>query len=141
MASKHLTIRMDPGSFERLDRESRRQRVTRSELARTLLEEGLRMEAHPGIVFRPGPTGRRAGLKDGADIWEVISLYQDMGGLGEEALRRTCEWAGLRPDQVDAALRYYSEYTEEIDDRIRMNHEAAERGHAESLRKPQALNR
>lgn len=27
---------------------------------------------HPGIVFRPGPTGRRAGLAGGPDVWEVV---------------------------------------------------------------------
>jgi uncharacterized protein (DUF433 family) len=141
MASKHLSIRMDPKSLERLDAESRRMRLSRSEVARTLLDEGLRMEAHPGIVFRPGPTGRRAGLKDGPDVWEIVSLYQDMGGPGEEALSRTCEWASLRPDQVHAALKYYAEYPVEIDDRIRRNHEEAERGYADWLREQQVLER
>ena len=48
MTSRHLTICIDSESCERLERESQEQRVSRSELARTLLEEGLRMVAHPG---------------------------------------------------------------------------------------------
>lgn len=27
---------------------------------------------HPGIVFRPGPMGRRAGLIGGPDVWEAV---------------------------------------------------------------------
>ena len=30
------------------------------------------MDDHPGIVFRDGPTGRRAGLAAGPAVWEVI---------------------------------------------------------------------
>src|SRR6266487_5136826 len=33
-----------------------------SSAANRLVDEGLRMSEHPGIVFRDGPTGRRAGL-------------------------------------------------------------------------------
>jgi hypothetical protein len=31
--------------------------------ARTLIDEGLRRERHPGIVFREGPAGRRAAIE------------------------------------------------------------------------------
>ena len=33
-----------------------------SSAANRLVDEALRMNEHPGIVFGPGPTGRRAGL-------------------------------------------------------------------------------
>jgi hypothetical protein len=43
-----------------------------SSTANRLVDEGLRMIDHPGVVFRDGPTGRRAGLVAGPDVWEVV---------------------------------------------------------------------
>ena len=76
MASPHLSIRVDPKTLDQLDKASRRDGMSRSELAKTLIEEGLRMRAHPGIVFRPGPTGRRAALARGPDVWEVMNTLR-----------------------------------------------------------------
>lgn len=42
------------------------------------------MEAHPGIVFRDGPSGRRAGLAAGPDVWEVVGLLRGLSGSVEE---------------------------------------------------------
>ena len=39
-----------------------------SSAANWLVDEGLRMAEHPGVVFRDGPTGRRAGLVTGPDV-------------------------------------------------------------------------
>ena len=137
MASRHLTIRMDSDSFERLERESKRQRVSRSKLARTLLEEGLRMEAHPGIVFREGPTGRRAGVSGGPDVWEVIGGFPE-GEFGDAAIKYVSEFLSLPDWKVRAAVDYHRAFREEIDERIRLNMEEAERGYAESLRDGEA---
>jgi hypothetical protein len=41
-----------------------------------LVDEGLRMAEHPGVVFRDGPSGRRAGLAGGPEVWEVIRAIQ-----------------------------------------------------------------
>src|SRR5258708_10903006 len=43
-----------------------------SSAANRLVDEALRTSEHPGIVFRPGPTGRRAALAAGPDVWEVV---------------------------------------------------------------------
>src|SRR6202021_4157244 len=43
-----------------------------SSAANRLVDEALRMVEHPGVIFRPGPTGRRAALAGGPDVWEVI---------------------------------------------------------------------
>ena len=138
MASKHLTIRMDPDSFDRLDRESRRQRVTRSELARTLLEEGLRMEAHPGIVFRDGPAGRRPGLRNGADVWEVVGAFPP-DKVTEAGIAHVVKTMALGEWQVRDAMRYYFEFQDEIDAWMRMVEEEAERAKAIWLREQRAV--
>jgi uncharacterized protein (DUF433 family) len=88
------------------------------------------MEDHPGIVFCDGPTGRRAGLAAGPDVWEVVDALRASGLEGAEAIEMTAEWAGLTLRQVRDAVGYYSEYPAEIDERIRLNDEevdAAER--------------
>ena len=137
MASRHLSIRIDPASFERLERESHRMRMSRSEVARTLLEEGLRMEAHPGIVFRDGPTGRRAAVSGGPDVWEVIGGFPE-GDFRDEAVKYVAEFVSLPEWKIRAAVDYYREFREEIDERIRLNDEATAEGYAEWLRTQQA---
>jgi hypothetical protein len=128
MPSRHLSIRIDPASLERLDRESRRMRMSRSEAARTLLEEGLRMEEHPGIVFRAGPAGRRAGIVGGPDVWEIARVYRDVDGPNR--LTRTVELTGFLEHQIRVAGSYYAEFQDEIDDWIAMVDEEAERAEA-----------
>lgn len=35
------------------------------------------MAGHPGIVFKDGPTGRRAALAMGPDVWEVVTYIKE----------------------------------------------------------------
>jgi hypothetical protein len=127
MPSRHLSLRLESDIFDDLETQSRRAGQSRSQLARTLLAEGLRMEAHPGIVFRSGPAGRRPGLAGGPDVWEVARVFQGESGPAEEAIERASHLTGLTPEQVRIALRYYANYREEIDDWIRRVDDEAER--------------
>jgi len=69
-----------------------------------LVDEGMRMEDHPGIGFRDGPTGRRAGLASGPDVWEVIVALQDFATAGAgAAVAKTAKWLGLTAAQVRTA--------------------------------------
>ncbi len=38
------------------------------------------MADHPGVIFKDGPSGRRAALAYGPDIWEVIKFLREVGG-------------------------------------------------------------
>src|SRR5262245_15755051 len=61
--STPLSIRFDPGLLERLRRRAQSSPgATPSGLAQRLVDEGLRMADHPGVVFKDGPSGRRAAL-------------------------------------------------------------------------------
>ncbi len=73
------------------------------------------MEDHPGVVFRDGPAGRRAGLAGGPDVWEVINAVRASGLKGDAALQAAGDWGRLSAGQVRAAVGYYAEYPEEID--------------------------
>src|SRR5438128_8420176 len=76
--SRHLSLRIDGDLYARLTRAASGRPESRSRLAARLIEEGLRMDAHPGVVFRGGPGGRRAGLVGGPDIWEVARVLRQM---------------------------------------------------------------
>ena len=115
---------------------SRQRQMEESELARTLLDEGLRREKHPSIVFRPTPSGRQAAIEGRRlYVWQVMETLWASDGDVDEAAR----YLGIRPDQVQSAVDYYVEYRTEIEDQIRRNQEEAE--HARSLweRRQQAL--
>jgi len=126
-AQKPFSIRMSKRTHDRLEFGARRRGEAKARTAERLIDEGLRMEDHPGIVFRDGPAGRRAALAAGPDVWEVIETLQGTGLSGERAVAATAEWGNLTPIQVRAAVRYYADYREEIDERILLNRQEAER--------------
>ena len=130
------SVRFSDDVLVRLDRYVRSHPGTSaSSVANTFVDEVLRMEEHPGVVFRPGPTGRRAGLAGGPDVWEVIHTFrlvkeEDPSSSGVTLLAQTAEAMGLELRLVRVAVRYYTRYTQEIDERIADNDEAAKVGEA-----------
>jgi hypothetical protein len=69
------------------------------------------------ITFRDGPTGRRAGLVGGPDVWEVVMWVEDLSREADP-LAALAEESRLTRPQVDAALRYRAAYPDEVDARI-----------------------
>jgi uncharacterized protein (DUF433 family) len=88
------------------------------------MTEALRPERHPRIVFREGAAGGRAAL-DGRrlDIWQVMETVWDSDGKIEDA----AAFLGLRPDQVQAAVAYYADHPNEIDEWVLLNQQEADR--------------
>jgi hypothetical protein len=138
-SSRSFSARLNASVADRLERRGTRSGLSKSRLAERYIDEGLRMEDHPGIVFRDGPTGRRAGLAGGPDIWEVIATVRASGLDGESALAAASEWGNLSLSQVRAAVRYYAEYTLEVDERIARNVEEADAAEAQWRREQHAL--
>jgi hypothetical protein len=136
---RQFSARLDPAVLDRLERHGARVGLNKSRLAERYLDEGMRMEDHPGVVFRDGPSGRRAGLAGGPDIWEVIAAIRASGLEGDAALVAAAEWGSLTPMQVRAAARYYAEYRQEIDERIRRHVEEADAAEAQWRREHNAL--
>lgn len=97
------------------------------------------MDEHPGIVFRNGPTGRRAALAGGPDIWELMATLKGGRAKGEKAVAEVAKQLGLTALQVRTGVRYYSDYPEEIDERIRRNVEEADAAEAAWRREQAAL--
>lgn len=84
------------------------------------------MTENPHIMFRDGPTGPRAALRDGPDIWEVIQTIDGHPGDPEAAIPATAELLDLTEQQVQAAIDYRSFNREEIDVRIELNAQTPE---------------
>lgn len=127
------SVRFDQEVLSRLDRYVREHPgSSSSSVANMFIDEALRSHEHPGVIFRPGPTGRRAALAGGPDIWEVIAALdavraEDPEIDGTVLLEELGTVTGLTIAQVGAALRYYAAYPIEIDERVSLNQEAAER--------------
>jgi len=95
-----------------LERHGRERGETTSALAERYLEEGLRRDTHPLVVFRDGAAGRRASLAGArVDVAQVVDTFFASGKDVEEAAR----YLGLPEPLVLAALRYYADYRDEID--------------------------
>lgn len=108
-------------------------------LVASLLDEGLKCRRFPGVVYRDGPYGRRAGLIRGLDVWQVIDVLQSTPGRGEQRLRGVAEGTGLELAQVRLAVDFYAAFPEEIDRFIADNDRAAIRVRDEVERRERLL--
>lgn len=132
----HFTVRLTPGIRQRLAERARWAHLAERTLAQRYVDEGLRRDAHPLIQFLDGPSGRRASLVGrGVDVWEVIATVRDNDGSIEVA----ADYLGMPVGLVDAAITYYGEYRDEIDEQIARNEAEYERGRAAAIAGEQAL--
>jgi hypothetical protein len=134
-----LSIRFDHDVLARLRRRAASvPGATASGLAQRLVDEGLRMADHPGIVFRDGPAGRRPALVVGPDVWELVSFLREIDERGPAAVVAAAETFAIPEPAVSAGIGYYTAHVEEIDTWIAEAQEASERAEAEWERR-QAL--
>lgn len=110
-----LSIRIPEQTRDQLEARAEGSGETRSALMQRYLDEGLRMDRHPGIVFRPGPTGRRPGISGAPDVWEIVRVVRNVENRGEVAIAQAAQWLGLSQAQVRIATEYYADYPTEID--------------------------
>ena len=102
------------------------------------------MTEHPGIIFRPGPTGRRAALAGGPDIWEVIRAIRsaraaEPGLHDDDLLSLVSGNTGIALRLLSTAVRYWAAYPEEIDAEIAAADAAEEAAEQAWLRERQLL--
>ena len=81
-------------------------------LAERYLDEGMRLDRHPGVIFVDGPAGRRPKLAGtGLDVWEVVETVKDEGNSVDAA----APYLDITASRVDVAIRYYADHRDEID--------------------------
>jgi len=94
-----------------------------SAAANLLVDEGLRMVEHPGVIFRDGPTGRRAALAGGPDVWELVravmsarTVERDLAE--DEILDVVATNTGAPLRLVRTAVSYWAHHPADIDAEI-----------------------
>jgi len=131
-------VRLHPSTVRRLIAHSRRRGIPKTSIAEEYLEEAVRMADHPGIVFRDGPAGRRAALAGHRlDVWQVVETVQHEGGDAGAA----AEYLSVSPGLVGAAVGYYADYRDEVDEWIARNAAMAEEAEAAWRRRQAAFPR
>ncbi len=76
------------------------------------------MADHPGVIFKDGPSGRRAAVGYGPDVWEVIKFLREVDERGAAALDAAAEVFAVDASQISTAVSYYGDYRDEIDAEI-----------------------
>jgi hypothetical protein len=118
--SMNVSVRLDDGLAERLRLRARAAGETLSDRLRRYAEEGTRRDEHPLITFRDGPTGRRAGLLGGPDVWEVAMWVEDLAAEPDPVAALAAE-SNLARFQIDAALRYLAACPDEVAARVELH--------------------
>jgi hypothetical protein len=138
-------VRFDPAVADRLvSFIAANPGMSMSSATNRLVDEALRMTEHPGIVFRIGPTGRRAALASGPDVWEVIRAVKS-ARMAEPELARddllalVSDNTGVTTHLLDVAVRYWAAYPDEVDSEIAAADSAEEAAERAWLRERQLL--
>jgi hypothetical protein len=119
MSSVNVSVRLDEGLAERLRLRARAAGESLSDRLRRYAEEGTRRDEHPLVTFRDGPTGRRAGLLGGPDVWEVAMWLDDLRREGEpDPVATLAQESARGRAQIEAAQHYCAAYPDEIAARI-----------------------
>lgn len=118
--SENVSVRLEDGLAERLRLRARAAGETLSARLRRYADEGVRRDEHPPITFRDGPTGRRAGMVGGPDVWEVAMWIEDLAAEPDR-LATLAQESVLTRAQIEAVLRYRAAYPEEVDARIELH--------------------
>ena len=126
--STPVSVRFPEDVAGRLRRRSTRTGEPASGLVVRLVDEGMRMEEHPGVVFRYARAGRRgrAGQRPGRVGGDRRAEGLRRSRTSRPPSRRRRGGSGSAKRKSASAEGYYGAYPTEIDDRIAENVAAAD---------------
>ena len=120
-------IRIESSTLRELRTRSAQRGEPLVRLAQRYIDEGMRLDRHPGILFRDGPAGRRAVVVGGPDVWEVIAAARSAQERGDALVDALADRVGVAPEKIRTAIRYYAEYPDDVDAFITQVEEESER--------------
>src|SRR4051794_15055943 len=126
MTTTPVSLDLDSATLDRLAERERETGHSRSELAQRYIEEGLRMEWHPGIVFVDGPVGRRPALRGGPDVWEMVREIRGVELDDDDEIEAIAAWMATSTSAIRSAISYYAEFRDEIDVWVERNERMGE---------------
>jgi hypothetical protein len=124
--TRPTSFRLPEELLEHLDDGASSTGTSATALVVSILDIGLKTRRYPGIVYRDGPTGRRAALVSGPDVWAIIRALKQTPGKDERRVRALADELALTPAQVRLAIDFYGSDPGEVDDRIAADDLAAE---------------
>jgi uncharacterized protein (DUF433 family) len=129
------SVRFSDALLRSLQERARERGESANALAERYLEEGLRREEHPLIAFREGAAGRRAALVGTRlDVLQVIDTLRESAN----SVDATAEYLDIPEQYVRAAVRYYADFRDEVDEWRERMRAIAER-EEEAWRREQAI--
>jgi uncharacterized protein (DUF433 family) len=106
------SFRLSDSLLASLQERARERGESANAVAERYLEEGLRRDDHPLITFREGAAGRRAALAGTRlDVAQVIDTLRN----SENSVDATAEYLEIPAQYVRAAVRYYADFRDEVD--------------------------
>lgn len=138
--ARPTSFRLPDDLLERLEEEATSSGTSVTALVTSLLDEGIKTHRFPGIVYRDGPTGRRAALVGGPDVWEIVRAVSEAKGRGETRLRAVANAHDLSLARTRLAVEFYAAFPNEINERIEADERAAERIREAITRREQLLS-
>ena len=106
------SFRLSDSLLASLQERARERGESANAVAERYLEEGLRRDDHPLITFREGAAGRRAALVGTRlDVAQVIDALRN----SENSVDATAEYLEIPEQYVRAAVRYYADFRDEVD--------------------------
>ena len=125
--ARPTSFRLPEELLERLEDDARTSGASVTSLVAMLLDEGLKTRHYPGIVYRDGAMGRRAGIVGGPDVWEVVRDLRHGRGRGMARLAAVAQELGLPAARVQLAADFYATFPDEIDAMIEIDDATARR--------------
>ena len=119
-----ISMRIDGETSARLRERANALGQPFTRLAEQYVEDGLRMEEHPGIYFERGSAGRGPMLMGtNLSVVRVIEIFNAHDGSIEE----TAAYLAKPERLVSIAVAYYRDHAEEVDAAIERDRELNER--------------
>jgi uncharacterized protein (DUF433 family) len=135
MTTRTRSFRLSDDLLARLSERAADRGESASALAARYLDEALRLDEHPAVVFVTRPAGRRAMLAGTRlNVADVVAAARAAGSA-----KAAAESLDLPLAKVRAALRYYADFKDEVDAEIERDLRAAEREEARWRQEQNAL--
>jgi uncharacterized protein (DUF433 family) len=112
--SKAFSMRMDDDTREALREHAARTEVNPSKLVNRYVKEGVRMDKHPAVAYKTTSSGRRAivlATHPRLQVIDVVGTWND----NKHDVPKTAKYLHLTEDEVQAVLRYYADYRDDVD--------------------------
>lgn len=116
---------MDSKTRQRLAERARSERLSQSALVNRYVDEGIRRDRHPRITFVAKLSGRLPSLlsRPRLLVAHIVQTWRE----SKRSVKATVDYYGIAEEEVRAALAYYAEFRDEIDDWIAWNRGESER--------------